>query len=91
MATFETEKGDKMTVDIRVYCDPLLKELAIVEAKRRKLPLSELVATALAEFLEHPELAEIPRLPPGRPLGEVRGGKMNGHKKNGHRKELVGK
>jgi hypothetical protein len=82
MATLETEKGDKMTVDIRVYCDPELKRIAIDEANRRNLPLSELVALALAEYLERPELSEIPRLRPGRPLGNVKSG-------NGHKRKLV--
>lgn len=61
----------KLTADIRVYCDPRLKALAVKESLRRKIPLSELVVQALAAFLDREDLAEVPRMPPGRPLKEA--------------------
>lgn len=57
----------KVAVDIRVYADPRLKDLAGKRADREGLPLSELVVKALAEYLGRPDLAVIPRKKPGRP------------------------
>jgi len=56
-----------MVADIRVYCDPALKALAGKQADAAGLPLSEYVAKVLAERLNRPELAKIPRKPTGRP------------------------
>lgn len=55
-----------MLVDIRVYADPRLKDLAGKEADKRGIPLSELVVRALADYLGRPELATVPRKAPGR-------------------------
>jgi hypothetical protein len=55
------------TVDIRVYCDPRLKDLAIDAASSQGVPLSELVVRALAKYLNQPELAKVPRISIGRP------------------------
>lgn len=57
----------KLTAEISVYCDPLLKELAGIEADARGVPLSEFVVQAIAKELKRPELAKIPRKPYGRP------------------------
>lgn len=58
-----------MTADIRVYCDPRLKELAAVAAHEQGVPLSELVVRALVKYIKAPKgLEKIPRLAIGRPL-----------------------
>lgn len=57
----------KLTADIRVYCDPALKEVAGAEADKAGIPLSEFVAQALASFIGRPDLASVPRKPSGRP------------------------
>ncbi|MDE2107353.1 MAG: hypothetical protein KGL39_59710 [Patescibacteria group bacterium] len=64
------EKADedkKLTAEIRVYCDPRLKEAAGKAADEARLPLNEYVARVLAEHLGTPQLGSIPRKSFGRP------------------------
>lgn len=61
----------KPTVDIRVYCNPKLKAAAIRLSQEEGVPLSEIVVRALAEYLDLPDLAEVPRKAPGRPCKPV--------------------
>lgn len=65
-------EGFKLAADIRVYCDPELKRVASDVADRERLPLSELVARALAAYVGRPDLAVIPRISFGRPRKKVR-------------------
>lgn len=55
-----------MLVDIRVYADARLKDLAGKEADKQGIPLSELFVRAMAQYLQRPDLATVPRKPPGR-------------------------
>ena len=70
--TFRPFAGsEKMTADIRVYCDPALKDLAGKAADAQNLPLSEFVVKALAIYLKRPDLVDIPRKKSGRPRKEL--------------------
>jgi hypothetical protein len=60
---------EKMTAVTPVYSDPRLKDLAVQEAQRRGVALSELFCIAMAKFLRKPELAKVPRKRPGRRVG----------------------
>lgn len=65
-------EGDrKMTADIRVYCDPRLKDLAGKAADKAGLPLSEFIVQLIAKGLRKPELAKIPRKSIGRPRNKA--------------------
>lgn len=67
----QAQEDLKLTAEIRVYCDPLLKDLAGKAADEKQLPLSEFVVQVLAEYLERPELAHVPRKPMGRPRNQL--------------------
>lgn len=57
----------RMTADIRVYCDPRLKDLAGRASDKAGLPLSEYIVRVLANHLGRPKLGKIPRKSIGRP------------------------
>ncbi len=57
----------KLTVALSVPISPALKEAVDRAAMAEKIPTNEWVARHLAEVLNQPELAEIPRKAFGRP------------------------
>ena len=61
----------KLTVEIRVYCDPLLKSISGKAADEAGIPLSEFVAQALAEKVKRVDLGKVPRKSLGRPRKEI--------------------
>ncbi len=61
-----------MTAEISVYCDPMLKDVAGRAADADGIPLSEFVAQAIAEKVNRPDLAKIPRKSMGRPRNKIR-------------------
>jgi hypothetical protein len=68
----EEKNVTKMTADIRVYCDPRLKELASEAADKEGIALSELVVRALAAFIKAPKgLEKVPRISFGRPRKKI--------------------
>lgn len=60
------EEREKLTADIRVYVQPVLKELAGQMSDAKGIPLSELCAQAIAAFVGRPDLGFVPRKIPGR-------------------------
>ncbi len=60
-------KGKKMAAEIKVYCDPRLKDEAGKAADVAGLPLSEWAARVMAEAIGRTDLAKIPRKSIGRP------------------------
>lgn len=56
-------------IDIHGYVDSRLRDLIVLDAERRNIPLSEAVAQALALAYKRPDLAAVPRKRVGRPLG----------------------
>ena len=59
------------SVSLHIPMDPRLKDLIGKAADDEGLPMNEWAARVLAEALEHPELAPIPRKPMGRPRKEL--------------------
>lgn len=64
----DQHEDQKLTVDIRVYCSPEFKRVLSKMARERELPLSELLVQLVADKIERPDLAKIPRKSWGRPL-----------------------
>jgi len=62
-----------LTDQIMVYCSPELKRLAGEWADAAGVPLSEFVVRALAERIERPDLAIVPRKKSGRPRKDAVG------------------
>jgi hypothetical protein len=57
----------KMKTEIKLYCDPELKRLLGRRSDVAELPLSDFIVKVMAEYIDHPELAKIPRKKMGRP------------------------
>lgn len=59
---------DKVKTEIKLYCDPELKKLAGLAARKAELPLSDYIVKVLAYKLNRKDLSKIPRKIMGRPL-----------------------
>lgn len=62
----EELEESKLTAEISVYCDPRLKEILGGLADAASFPLSEYIVQILAEKVQRPDLAKIPRKRMGR-------------------------
>lgn len=58
----------KVKTEIKVYCDPDLKNLLADAAEAANLPLSDFIVKRLAKSVGRPDLAVIPRKKMGRPI-----------------------
>jgi len=63
----KAKKIVRLTVPLHVPISPALKDAVDRAAMAANLPTNEWVAKTLAESLQKPELAQIPRKPFGRP------------------------
>lgn len=64
-------EDSKLTAEISVYCDPVLKQLAGEAADEAEISLSEFMVRCAAKELKRPDLAEVPRKKMGRPRKEM--------------------
>lgn len=62
-------KGEPKKIDFKGYMDERLYALVEADALTRCVPLSHVVAEAVAKAYGRPDLAAVPRKMLGRPLG----------------------
>jgi hypothetical protein len=76
-------EGKTMSVPLTIRVSPELKEAVGQASDAANRPMNEVVAEILAAHFGKPELADIPRLPLGRPRTRKNGS-------NGHGKRPIG-
>lgn len=63
----ENSEG-KMKAEIKLYCDPKLKDVLADLAEAARLPLSDFIVKKLAGMAGRKDLSTIPRKKMGRPI-----------------------
>lgn len=69
--TLKTMEARKVTAEISVNCDPELKRILSDAADEANVSLSEHVTAIIANAIDRPDLAKVPRKKIGRPRKEV--------------------